>query len=181
MTSCEYHVVSNHRSFDCLFNSLYGPTSKKHQIPHYWPFVRGIHRWPVNSPHQGPVTRKKLPIDDVIMIRLPHMGKSQHEGIFYAAKLLEDPMAAASTIMIFLLNISFSRLTIRLEGTKDPHLRNSGWSPPPHPTPTPPPHPNPPTPHPQPQPQPNPKPQPKPNPNPTHPPTPNPPPNPPTH
>ena len=42
---------------DCLFNRLYGPTSKKH--PHYWPFVRGIHRWPVNSPHKGPVTPKK--------------------------------------------------------------------------------------------------------------------------
>ena len=23
----------------------------------YWPFVRGIHRWPVNSPHKRPVTR----------------------------------------------------------------------------------------------------------------------------
>ena len=22
-------------------------------IPRYWPFVRGIHRWPVNSPHKG--------------------------------------------------------------------------------------------------------------------------------
>ena len=27
----------------------------------------GIHRWPVNSPHKGPVTRKMLPFDDVIM------------------------------------------------------------------------------------------------------------------
>ena len=26
----------------------------------YWPFVRGIHRSPVNSPHQGPVTRPDL-------------------------------------------------------------------------------------------------------------------------
>ena len=24
------------------------------QFPRYWPFVRGIHRWPVNSPHKGP-------------------------------------------------------------------------------------------------------------------------------
>ena len=24
-------------------------------------FVRGIHRWPVNSPHKGPVTRKMFP------------------------------------------------------------------------------------------------------------------------
>ena len=27
----------------------------------------GIHRWPVNSPHKGPVTRKMFPFDDVIM------------------------------------------------------------------------------------------------------------------
>ena len=27
----------------------------------------GIHRWPVNSPHKWPVTRKMLPFDDVIM------------------------------------------------------------------------------------------------------------------
>ena len=26
-------------------------------FPRYWPFVRGIHRWPVNSPHKWPVTR----------------------------------------------------------------------------------------------------------------------------
>ena len=30
-------------------------------------FVRGIHRWPVNSPHKGPVTQKMFPFDDVMM------------------------------------------------------------------------------------------------------------------
>ena len=60
-------VVSNHRSFDCLHNSLCEPTSTKHQSPRYWPFVGGIHRLPVNSTHKRPVTRKKLPFDDVIM------------------------------------------------------------------------------------------------------------------
>ena len=30
-------------------------------------FVRGIRRWPVNSSHKGPVTRKMFPFDDVIM------------------------------------------------------------------------------------------------------------------
>ena len=30
--------------------------------------VRGIHRWPMNSPHTWPVTRKMLPLDDVIML-----------------------------------------------------------------------------------------------------------------
>ena len=31
-------------------------------------FVRGIHRWPVNSPHKWSVTRKMFPFDDVIMV-----------------------------------------------------------------------------------------------------------------
>ena len=30
-------------------------------------FLRGIHRWPMNSPHKGPVTRKMFPFDGVIM------------------------------------------------------------------------------------------------------------------
>ena len=59
MKSHECHEVTNHRSLDCLFNSLCGPTPKKHQSPHYWPFVRRINRWAVNSPHKLPVTRKK--------------------------------------------------------------------------------------------------------------------------
>ena len=31
-------------------------------------FVSGIHLWPVDSPHKGPVIRKMFPFDDVIMI-----------------------------------------------------------------------------------------------------------------
>ena len=30
-------------------------------------FVRGIHRWLVNSPHTWPVMRKMFPFDDIIM------------------------------------------------------------------------------------------------------------------
>ena len=30
-------------------------------------FVRRIHRWPVDSLHKGPVTRKRIRFDDVIM------------------------------------------------------------------------------------------------------------------
>ena len=32
---------------------------------HHWPFVRGIHRWPVDSPHKGPVMLKATPCHDV--------------------------------------------------------------------------------------------------------------------
>ena len=37
------------------------------KAPHHLAFVREIHRAPVNSPHKGPVTRKIIPFDDVIM------------------------------------------------------------------------------------------------------------------
>ena len=48
--------VSNHRRLDCLLNRLLRSLA----------FVRGIHRWSVNSLHKGPVTRKMFPFDDVI-------------------------------------------------------------------------------------------------------------------
>ena len=39
---------------------------RKHQSSALLACVRGIHQWPVNSPHKEPVTRKN-PFDDVIM------------------------------------------------------------------------------------------------------------------
>ena len=44
-----------------------GTYQRKHQSSASLAFVRGIHRWPVNSPHKGPVTWKMFPFDDVIM------------------------------------------------------------------------------------------------------------------
>ena len=44
-----------------------GADQRKHQSPASLAFVRGIHRGPVNSPHNRPVTRKMFPYDDVIM------------------------------------------------------------------------------------------------------------------
>ena len=43
-----------------------GADQRKHQSSAILAFERGIHRWPVNSPHKWPVTRKMLPFDDVI-------------------------------------------------------------------------------------------------------------------
>ena len=36
-----------------LFAILHDGVMKWKHFPHYWPFVRGIHRSPVNSPHKG--------------------------------------------------------------------------------------------------------------------------------
>ena len=40
---------------------------RKHQSSWSLAFVRGIHRWPVNSPHKRPVTRRMFPFDDAMM------------------------------------------------------------------------------------------------------------------
>ena len=50
----------------------------KYQSSSSLAFVRGIHRWPVNSPHKGPVTWKMFPFDDVII----HMKTSWHRHSF---------------------------------------------------------------------------------------------------
>ena len=61
-----------------------GADHRKHQSSASLTFVRGIHRWPVNSPHTGPVARKIFPFDDVIMsfcpatIRTPLGGRSTY-------------------------------------------------------------------------------------------------------
>ena len=44
-----------------------GADQRKLQSSASLAFVRGIHRWPVNSPHKGLITRKMFPFDDVMM------------------------------------------------------------------------------------------------------------------
>ena len=57
-------------SLTIICSAVYsGADQRKHQSSASLAFVRGIHRWPVNSPHKGPVTRKIVPFDDVIMAR----------------------------------------------------------------------------------------------------------------
>ena len=46
-----------------------GVDQRKHQSSASLAFVMGIHRWPVNSPNKGPVTRNMFPFDDVIKTR----------------------------------------------------------------------------------------------------------------
>ena len=47
--------------------ACWGADKGKHQSSASLAFVSGIHRWPVDSPHKGPVTRKMFWFDDVIM------------------------------------------------------------------------------------------------------------------
>ena len=61
-------MASQITSLTIVYSTVYlGTDQRKHQSSASLAFVLGIHRWPVNSPHKGPVTRKMLPFDYVIM------------------------------------------------------------------------------------------------------------------
>ena len=61
-------MMSQITSLTIVYSSVYSDADqRKHQSSGSLVFVRGIHRWPENSPHKGPATRKMFPFDDVIM------------------------------------------------------------------------------------------------------------------
>ena len=62
-------MASQITSLSIVYSDVYsGVDQRKYQSSASLPFVRGIHRWPVNSPHKWPVTRKMFPFDGVIML-----------------------------------------------------------------------------------------------------------------
>ena len=50
---------------------------RKHQSSASLAFVRGIHRWPVDSPHQGAVTPKRVLFDAIMMFHPPYTCRCQ--------------------------------------------------------------------------------------------------------
>ena len=73
MHHCPDDMISTMASQIIDVTSVYstvcsGADQGKYQSSASLAFVRGIHQWPVNSPHKGPVTQKMFPFDDVIII-----------------------------------------------------------------------------------------------------------------
>ena len=67
-------MASQITSLTIVYSSVYsGADQRKHKSSASLTFVRGIHWWPVNSPHKGPVTRKMLPL----------IWWRQHESSFF--------------------------------------------------------------------------------------------------
>ena len=59
---------------------LHNDVIKWKHFTHYWPFVRGIHRWPVNSQHKWPVTRN---FDVFFDVRLDRWLSNQSWGWWF--------------------------------------------------------------------------------------------------
>ena len=66
-----------------------GTDQRKHLSSASLAFVRGIHRWPVNSPHRGPVTRKMSPSAAMILRVTDH--KETIVGQHCWPRLILDP------------------------------------------------------------------------------------------
>ena len=90
LMSPERLSVSFHPPLGCMFKSVSRLTAKKpsmvyiigmlcwehasdrsfkehSEVVYYWPFLRGIHRSPMDSPHKRPIIQKSHPFHDVIM------------------------------------------------------------------------------------------------------------------
>ena len=63
-------IASQNTSFTVVYSTVQsGADQRKHQSSAPLAFVRGIHRWPVNSLHKWLVTPKMFPFDDVTMLQ----------------------------------------------------------------------------------------------------------------
>ena len=61
-------MASQITSLHIVYSTVHsGADQGKHQSSASLAFVWGIHRWPVNSQHKLPITRKMFPFDNVIM------------------------------------------------------------------------------------------------------------------
>ena len=62
-------MASQITSLTVVYSTVYSGTyRRKHQSSASLALVRGIHRWPMNFPHKGPVTRIMFPFDGVIVL-----------------------------------------------------------------------------------------------------------------
>ena len=79
-------IASQITSLTIVYSTVYSDADqRKHQSSASLAFVQGIHRGPVNSTHQWPVTRKMLSFDDVIMKSnrdncVPYTSRTQHHS-----------------------------------------------------------------------------------------------------
>ena len=79
-------LASQITSLTIVYSNVYSAVDqRKHQSSASLAFVLGIQRWPVNSPHKRPVTRKMFPFDDVIMKKwfATELVISQYRGQLY--------------------------------------------------------------------------------------------------
>ena len=89
------------------------------QFPRYWPFVRGIHRSPVNSPHKGQWRRALM--FSLIYARINSWVNNREAGDFRRHLTHCDVIVMPANIMITLSNGNIFRLAGPLRGESTGH------------------------------------------------------------
>ena len=75
-------MASQTTSLTVVYSTFYSVADqRKDQSYASLAFVKEIHRWPVNSPHKRPVTRKIILFDDVILMYIIQYGPSDGKGV----------------------------------------------------------------------------------------------------
>ena len=137
------YLASQITSLTNVYSTVYSGTDlRKHQSSASLAFVRGIHRWPANSPHNWPVTRKIFPFDDVIMSKLvvnlsslqveldTHVQKHFHETKMFIFRLrfnLNLVVGVQFVISQLVLIIAWRRTAnIKMSSDKyrEPHVKD---------------------------------------------------------
>ena len=89
-------ITSQITSLTSVYSTVYlDANQRKLQSSASLAFVRGIHRGPVNSPHNWPVTRKMFPFNDVIMITLIPLTSQRKDR--FTTTILDNAIICAWT------------------------------------------------------------------------------------
>ena len=108
-------IASQITSLTIVYSIGYsGADQIKHQSSASLAFVQGIHRRPVNSPHKWPVTRKKFPLDDVIMKVLTYLPR-----LFQPQICRPNPYHTCPQVNLADVVVSWSTIVIWVDKTRN--------------------------------------------------------------
>ena len=102
-----YNDVIMSTSLTIVYSTVYsGVNQQKHQSSASLVFVWGIHRWPVNSRHKRPVTRKMFPFDDVIIqfLKFSNAVNIVHKYYIYLKNNLVDKIYIYKLLSITIIH-----------------------------------------------------------------------------
>ena len=100
---------------------------RNHQSSASLAFVGGIHRWPVNSPHKEPVTRKIFPFVDVIMANHT-MKKTDLRNLLHVVERPAGMRNISQYISVFAISTTPTKLqtSVMLCFPATPYLQQKG-------------------------------------------------------
>ena len=109
-------MASQITSLTIVYSNVYsGADQSKQQSSASLAFVQGIHRWPVNSPHKGPVTRKMFPFDDVSM-KYIHIMPANIPRLLLATALRQAWLLSKDLNIFFQYEISITWAQVQFHG-----------------------------------------------------------------